>query len=61
MTTLDYQPATSRTDLLGPPVAAPRVTIGGGPQRSTIELPGAAVAEVPGAEVLDGLGLLTGS
>lgn len=38
-------------------VAAARVVIGSGLRRSKIELPGAAVAEIPGATVLDGLGL----
>ena len=41
-------------------VAAPRVVIGSGLRRSKIELPGAAVAEIPGAQVLDGLGVTTG-
>jgi prolyl-tRNA editing enzyme YbaK/EbsC (Cys-tRNA(Pro) deacylase) len=38
-------------------VATPRVVIGSGRRGSKIELPGAAVAEIPGAQVLDGLGL----
>ena len=36
--------------------ATPRVIIGSGVRRSKLWLPGAALAEVPGAEVLDGLG-----
>lgn len=39
--------------------AAPRVVIGSGLRRSKIELPGAAVAEIAGAQVLDGLGVPT--
>ncbi len=42
-------------------VAARRVVIGSGLRRSKIELPGAAVAEIPGAQVLDGLGVPVGS
>jgi prolyl-tRNA editing enzyme YbaK/EbsC (Cys-tRNA(Pro) deacylase) len=38
-------------------VAMPRVVIGSGLRGSKIELPGAAVAQIPGALVLDGLGL----
>jgi prolyl-tRNA editing enzyme YbaK/EbsC (Cys-tRNA(Pro) deacylase) len=38
-------------------VATARVVIGSGLRGSKIELPGAAVAEIPGALVLDGLGL----
>lgn len=38
-------------------VASPRVVIGSGLRRSKIELPGAAVAEIPGAQVLEGLGV----
>jgi prolyl-tRNA editing enzyme YbaK/EbsC (Cys-tRNA(Pro) deacylase) len=37
-------------------VGAPRVVIGSGVRRSKLLLPGAALADVPGAEVLDGLG-----
>ena len=35
----------------------PRVVIGSGLRRSKLVLPGAAIAELPGAEVLEGLGL----
>jgi prolyl-tRNA editing enzyme YbaK/EbsC (Cys-tRNA(Pro) deacylase) len=38
-------------------VATPRVVIGSGLRRSKIELPGAALADVPGAGVVDGLGV----
>jgi prolyl-tRNA editing enzyme YbaK/EbsC (Cys-tRNA(Pro) deacylase) len=37
-------------------VDAPRVIIGSGVRRSKLQLPGAALADIPGAEVLDGLG-----
>jgi prolyl-tRNA editing enzyme YbaK/EbsC (Cys-tRNA(Pro) deacylase) len=36
--------------------AAPRVVIGSGVRRSKLTLPGAVLAGLPGAEVLDGLG-----
>jgi prolyl-tRNA editing enzyme YbaK/EbsC (Cys-tRNA(Pro) deacylase) len=36
--------------------ASPRVIVGSGVRRSKLWLPGAALAELPGAEVLDGLG-----
>jgi prolyl-tRNA editing enzyme YbaK/EbsC (Cys-tRNA(Pro) deacylase) len=36
--------------------AAPRVVIGSGVRRSKLTLPGAVLAALPGAEVLDGLG-----
>jgi len=36
--------------------AHPRVVVGSGVRRSKLWLPGAALAELPGAEVLDGLG-----
>ena len=36
--------------------AAPRVVIGSGLRRSKLTLPGAVLAGLPGAEVLDGLG-----
>lgn len=36
---------------------APRVVVGSGLRRSKLSLPGAAVAALPGAVVLDGLGL----
>ena len=38
--------------------AAPRVVIGSGLRRSKLTLPGAALAALPGAEVLDGLARL---
>ncbi len=38
-------------------VATARVVIGSGLRGSKIELPGAAVAQIPGAQVLDGLGV----
>jgi prolyl-tRNA editing enzyme YbaK/EbsC (Cys-tRNA(Pro) deacylase) len=38
-------------------VAAPQVVVGSGLRRSKLWLPGAALAGLPGAEVLDGLGL----
>ncbi|WP_033385193.1 YbaK/EbsC family protein [Sporichthya polymorpha] len=41
-------------------VASSRVVIGSGLRRSKVELPGAAVAEIPGATVLPGLGLPVG-
>jgi prolyl-tRNA editing enzyme YbaK/EbsC (Cys-tRNA(Pro) deacylase) len=37
--------------------AAPRVVIGSGIRGSKLWLPGAALAELPGAEILDGLGV----
>jgi prolyl-tRNA editing enzyme YbaK/EbsC (Cys-tRNA(Pro) deacylase) len=37
-------------------VEAPRVVVGSGLRRSKLSLPGAALADLPGAEVLDGLG-----
>ncbi|HZX67455.1 MAG TPA: hypothetical protein VFE70_01170, partial [Candidatus Elarobacter sp.] len=37
-------------------VAADRVVIGSGVRRSKLSLPGAALAELPNAVVLDGLG-----
>lgn len=37
-------------------VAAPRIIIGSGLRRSKLVLPGAAVADLPGVQVLDGLG-----
>lgn len=37
--------------------AVPRVIIGSGNRRSKLELPGRALAELPGAEVLEGLGV----
>ena len=40
-------------------VAAERVVIGSGLRRSKVELPGAAVADIPGAQVLPGLGVPT--
>jgi prolyl-tRNA editing enzyme YbaK/EbsC (Cys-tRNA(Pro) deacylase) len=36
--------------------AAPRVVIGSGVRRSKLTLPGAVLAALPAAEVLDGLG-----
>ena len=42
-------------------VATPRVVIGSGLRRSKIELPGAAVAEIRGTQVLEGLAAPTGS
>ena len=36
--------------------AAPQVVIGSGVRRSKLALPGAALASLPGAAVLDGLG-----
>ena len=36
--------------------AAPRVVIGSGVRRSKLTIPGAVLAKLPGAEVLDGLG-----
>jgi prolyl-tRNA editing enzyme YbaK/EbsC (Cys-tRNA(Pro) deacylase) len=36
--------------------AAPRVVIGSGVRRSKLTVPGAVLAKLPGAEVLDGLG-----
>ncbi len=42
-------------------VASPRVVIGSGLRRSKIELPGTAVAEIPGAVVLEGLGVPVGT
>jgi prolyl-tRNA editing enzyme YbaK/EbsC (Cys-tRNA(Pro) deacylase) len=36
--------------------AHPRVVVGSGVRRSKLILPGAALAALPGAEVLDGLG-----
>ena len=38
-------------------IAAPSVVIGSGIRKSKLRLPGAALAELPNAEVLDGLGL----
>lgn len=38
--------------------AAPRVVIGSGVRRSKLTVPGAVLAKLPGAEVLDGLGRL---
>ena len=37
-------------------VAAPQVVVGSGLRRSKLVLPGAALADLPGVEVLDGLG-----
>ncbi len=41
-------------------VATPYVVVGSGQRRSKLVLPGAALAALPGAEVLDGLGIPTG-
>lgn len=37
-------------------LSVPRVVVGSGVRRSKLVLPGAALADLPGAEVLDGLG-----
>ena len=41
-------------------VATPYVVVGSGRRRSKLVLPGAALAALPGAEVLDGLGIPSG-